>query len=592
MKKNYVLSINPGDYGLNYHDPSVALFDENGLIVAIEEERLNNIKGSKGIFPKNAVRECLKYAKIDLNDVDKVSIGYLPELWKNRMSLEMEDILKRASKLDADEKQKNKFILDNIIESNLLKRYEFFRDKDVVKNHIRKRLECDREINIEFYEHHLSHIASSYLVSGFKEATGVVIDGVGESSATTVWKIVDNKFEKILDIPIPNSLGYFYAVATAFLGFVPWMHEGKLMALAPYGEYDAELFEKLKNVINIENDVYDVSNFVANNMTNYLMMDIDKAVKNLELITNIKARGKNDPITQEHKNFAYAIQNLLENSIKNLVNYAISLTGISNVCVAGGVFMNCKMNMVIREQSNAMNYFVQPVAGDAGLIIGSGLLATENRINNFNSLSVGLKFSDEEIEYALKEKNLNYIRSEDVAKDTAILLSNEKIVCWFQERLEMGCRALGNRSILANPGKIETSRYLNEKIKHREPWRPFACSILEDKANDVLANYKIGNKYPFMIEAFKVNETWKEKIPAVIHCADGTTRPQTVNSNDYKLYYDMIDHFYKITGMPLVLNTSFNDKGQPIILKPQEAIEFFLKNPVDALAIGNFIVIK
>lgn len=590
--KKYVLSINPGDYGLNYHDPSVALFDETGLIVAIEEERLNNIKGSKGIFPKNAVRECLKYAKIDLKDVDKISIGYSPDLWKNRMNLEMEGILKRASKLDVDEQQKNAFILENIIESNLLKRYEFFNDKEVVKNHIRKRLECDRDIDIEFYEHHLSHIASSYLVSGFKEAIGVVIDGVGESSATTVWKIIDNKFEKILDIPIPNSLGYFYAVATAFLGFVPWMHEGKLMALAPYGEYDAGLFEKLKNVINIENEIYDVSTFIGNNMTNYLMMDIDKAVKNLELITNIKARGKNDPITQEHKNFAYAIQNLLENSIKNLVDYAISLTGISNVCVAGGVFMNCKMNMIIREKSNATNYFVQPIAGDAGLIIGSGLLATENRINNFNSLSLGLDFSDEEIEHALKAQNLNYMKSEDIARDTAILLSNEKIVCWFQGRLEMGCRALGNRSILANPSRIETSKYLNEKIKHREPWRPFACSILEDKANEVVENYKIGNKYPFMIEAFKVNETWKEKIPAVIHCADGTTRPQTVNSNDYKLYYDMIEHFYKITGMPLVLNTSFNDKGQPIILRPKEAIEFFLKNPVDALAIGNFIVKK
>ena len=503
MNKKYVLSINPGDYGLNYHDPSVALFDENGLIVAIEEERLNNIKGSKGLFPINAVKACLEYAKIQLDDVDNISIGYSPELWKNRMNLEMELIFKKACQLAGDEKQKHDFVIKSIADSNLINRYKFFSDKKIVENHIKKRLSYDKDINIEFHEHHLSHVASAYLVSGFNEATGVVIDGVGETSATTIWKIKDNKFEKMLDIPLPNSLGYFYAIATAFLGFVPWMHEGKLMALAPYGKYNSELFKKLECVINTKNDIYDASDFIENNMSNYLMVDIEKAVMQLELITNIKARRKDEPITQEHKDFAYAIQNLLELSVKNLINYAISLTGISNVCVSGGVFMNCKMNMIIRENSNAVNYFVQPVAGDAGLVIGSGLLAAQSRIDEFGSLSVGLEFSDDEIETALKDKNVSYTKSKDIAMDTAMLLADEKIVCWFQGNLEMGCRALGNRSILANPSKQETSKYLNEKIKHREPWRPFACSILEEKAEKVLSNYKVGNKYPFMIEGEK-----------------------------------------------------------------------------------------
>lgn len=592
MNKKYVMSINPGDYGLNYHDPSVALFDEKGLLVAIEEERLNNIKGSKGMFPINAVKACLNYQKIQLDDVDKIVIGYSPELWKNRMNLELELILKKASQLECDEKQKYNFVADNIMESNLINRYKFFSNKKTVENHIKMRLAYNKNINIEFQEHHLSHIASAYLVSGFDEAVGVVIDGVGETSATTIWKIKNNKFEKILDVPLPNSLGYFYAVATAFLGFVPWSHEGKLMALAPYGKANSELFEKLKSVINTRNEIYDVGEFIENNMANYLMVDVEKAVKQLEIITNIKARKSDEPITQEHKDFAYAIQNLLELSVKKIIDYAVSITGISNVCVAGGVFMNCKMNMIIRENSKALNYFVQPIAGDAGLVIGSGLLASQIKLDKFNSLSFGLEFTDEEIEDVLKKQNIKYIKSKNIAKDTAQLLANEKIVCWFQGRMEMGCRALGNRSILANPTKKETANYLNEKIKHREPWRPFACSILEEKAGCILLNYKLKNKYPFMIEAFRVKDEWKNKIPAVIHIADNTTRPQTVNYNDYALYHDMIQAFYEITGIPLVLNTSFNDKGQPIILRPETAIEFFLKNPVDALAIGNFIVKK
>lgn len=592
MNKKYVMSINPGDYGLNYHDPSVALFDENGLIVAIEEERLNNIKGSKGLFPINAVKACLEYEKIQLDDIDKISIGYSPKLWKNRMNLEMELILKKACQLGDDEKQKYDFVIKNIEDSNLINRYKFFSNKKTVENHIKKRLSYDKDINIEFHEHHLSHVASAYLTSGFNEATGVVIDGVGETSATTIWKIKNGKFEKMLDIALPNSLGYFYAIATAFLGFTPWMQEGKLMALAPYGKYNSELFKKLESVINTQNDIYDASEFIEKNMSNYLMVDIEKAVKDLENITNIKARKKDELITQEHKDFAYAIQNLLELSVKNLINYAIKLTGISNVCVSGGVFMNCKMNMIIRENSNAANYFVQPIAGDAGLVLGSGLLTAQTRIDDFNSLSFGLEFSDDEIEETLKSKNISYTKSKDIAMDTAKLLVDEKIVCWFQGKLEMGCRALGNRSILANPTKPETSKNLNDKIKHREVWRPFACSILEEHAEEVLSNYKVGNKYPFMIEAFKVKEEWKNRIPAVIHVADGTTRPQTVNSKDYKLYHDMIQNFYEITGVPLVLNTSFNDKGQPIILKPETAIEFFLKNPADALVIGNFIVKK
>ena len=254
--------------------------------------------------------------------------------------------------------------------------------------------------------------------------------------------------------------------------------------------------------------------------------------------------------------------------------------------------MNCKMNMIVRENLKAINYFVQPLAGDLGLVIGCGLLASkEKNIKEFNSLSFGPSFSDEFVKKELDKFGLNYKKSTNIEQEVADLLTKGNIVCWFQGRMEMGARALGNRSILADPRGPKVSDIINERVKHREIWRPFACSMLDDFADEILLNKKANKSYPFMIEAFKVKDEWVEKIPAVIHKADGTTRPQTVK-RVYPRYYNMIKHFYNLTGCPLVLNTSFNDKGQPIVMTPKLAIEFFIKNDVDILAIENYIVYK
>ncbi|WP_373724427.1 carbamoyltransferase C-terminal domain-containing protein [Bacteroides heparinolyticus] len=274
------------------------------------------------------------------------------------------------------------------------------------------------------------------------------------------------------------------------------------------------------------------------------------------------------------------------------VNYAIRKTGIKNVCVAGGIFMNCKMNMVVRENANLKDYFVQPLAGDMGLVIGAGLLASS--INNVSELSLDLgpEYKDEEIEMALKNARLTYSKEDNIALSVANMLAEQKIVCWFEGRMESGARALGSRSILADPRTIEMSDKINERVKHREVWRPFACSVIEEYGEDIFENYKIGSSYPYMIEAFKVKEKWINRIPAVIHKADKTSRPQTVSKKKKPLYYAMIDQFRKLTGCPLVLNTSFNDKGQPIVMTPKLAIDFLINNQVDALAIGNFLVYK
>lgn len=590
MKKEYILSINPCIYGLNYHDPSVAIFEDGKILVAVEEERLNGVKGAKGFFPEKAIEKCLNIANLKISDINKIAIPYDPNLWGERLDLELDNIITASVN--------NEFINEEIIvskfkESNIINRYSFFNDKTKIEKLLRNKLGIEYNIPIEFYGHHLSHIASAYYASNFESATGIVVDGIGEASTTTIWKIQKGKFEKILDIKYPNSLGYFYAIATAFLGFKPWEQEGKLMALAPYGKYNREIMEKLATIISLKNSIYDVSSFVLDNSTGFLMVDMAKAISLLEQLLHINSRKNGEPILEIHKDFAWAIQHLIEEAVIRLVNDGVEKTGIKKVCAAGGIFMNCKMNMVVRENANIIDFFVQPLAGDLGLVIGSGALASQNvNISQFNTLSFGPKYSNEQIKEELGKNNLIYSKSEHIERDVALLLNEGKIVCWFQGAMEMGARALGNRSILADPRGPMISDIINERVKHRENWRPFACSMLDDCSMEILNNKKVDRTYPFMIEAFKVKGNWIDKIPAVIHKADKTTRPQLVSKFVYPRYYNLINEFYKITGCPLILNTSFNDKGQPIVESPKLAIEFFKKNDVDILAIGDYIAKK
>lgn len=587
-KKEIILSVNPCTYGLNYHDPAAMIISDGKILFGVEEERLNGIKGSKGLFPQMAINECLKFCNISKCDITGVAIGYDPALWGNRLQLEMEHVLKQC-------KTKNRInaikLMKKINECNLVNRYLFFKDNKNVEELLREKIGIDESVEIKFYEHHMAHIASAYEVSGFDEAVGVVVDGIGETTVSSVWKIKNHNYEKILDIQYPNSLGYFYAIATKFLGFTPWEHEGKTMALAAYGRKDPQIWNKLMQIINLKGDIYDVTKFINDNSSEFLMADENKAISSLEKLLGFPARKKDEPLNDNYKNFAWAIQEILETSVINLVNYAIKQTGIYNVCVAGGVFMNCKMNMVLRENSNAKNLFVQPLAGDGGLTIGAGLLMSKIKFKGkLNTLAFGPYFNDQQIEQVLKDKKLKYIKSENIAKDVANLIANGKIVCWMQGGMEMGARALGSRSILADPRLPYMSDKINEIVKHRESWRPFACSVLEEHCKNIFENYNEQKMYPFMIEAFRVKPEWKDKIPSVIHKADSTSRPQTVNKNTHPLYYKMISEFYNLTRCPLVLNTSFNDKGQPIIVNPKLAIEFYEKIQVDAIAMGNFIV--
>ena len=536
----------------------------------------------------------MEYCKLTWDDIDGIAIGYDPLLWQDRLQLEMNAILDRRKNSEPDKndcRHSAREIMDKIISSNLVNRYSFFKDVNNVKKLVKDKLEIDRDIPISFYEHHLAHIASSYEVSGFQDAVGIVVDGIGETATTTIWKIQNHKYEKLLQLDYPNSLGYYYAVMTKYLGFTPWCHEGKTMALAAYGQEEISLQEKMHQIIDVSKDIYDVASFIEENAAEFLMIDEAKAIKSLEEILGVPARKSEDDLTDIHQNIAWSVQNTLEKAVVNLVNYGIKMTGIKNVCVAGGIFMNCKMNMIVRENSLAEHYFVQPLAGDLGLCIGSGLLmSTHMFANEYKNIYFGPDFSNEEILEVLERRGAKFEKCEDISYRVAELIAKGKIVCWFEGRMEMGARALGGRSILADPTRSYMSDKINMIVKHREVWRPFACSVLEEFCDSIFENYEAGNSYPFMIEAFKVKEEWIGRIPAVIHRADNTSRPQSVSKGQNPLYHRMISYFYELTGCPLVLNTSFNDKGQPIIMSPDMAVDFFDKIQVDALAVGDFII--
>ena len=592
-EKEYILSINPCIYGLNYHDPCAAIISNGEILFAVEEERVNGIKGSKGLFPEKAICLCLKYCNLCWDDITKISVGYDPKLWKGRLTLELLNIFSKSTneELISNILIQGESIVKEIKKSNLIDRYSFFDSEEQIKSLIVERCKCNKNIDVDFYEHHLAHIASSYCLSGFDSAVGVVVDGIGEYSCSSIWEINNYHFKKIFELDYPNSLGYFYAIATKFLGFKPWCHEGKTMALAPYGFYDQSIMSKLKNIIDITDKIYDVSLFIQENSDNFLMVDEEKALTSLEKTMGFSARKETDPITQQHKNFAWAVQHILETSVSNLIDYAIEKTGIPNVCTAGGVFMNCKMNMVLREKENVSNLFVQPLASDMGLVLGSGILSSvKKNKKQLKRLDFGPEYTDEEITNSLNCSCLNYNKCENLSLEVARLIADGQIVCWFDGRMEMGARALGHRSILADPRNPKMSIKINELIKHREVWRPFACSVLEEDCEQIFENYKVNTSYPFMIEAFKVKDEWLDKIPAVIHIADNTSRPQTVNASTNQSYYNLIKSFKEITGCPLILNTSFNDKGQPIIMTPQLAIDFFKRIPVDVLVLGNYII--
>jgi|TARA_R110000824_G_scaffold191451_3_gene373145 carbamoyltransferase len=566
----------------NCSDPSATLIKNGQIVAIVEEERVLRDKHAVNKFPINAINSCLNIANLEINDIDIISIGWDASKFPAKIKDFYEEIRKvhaplSKKSIEWQNKNINYYTKENLL--NTLK-----------QNLFPKKKEIPSKIKVVFTPHHYSHACTAFYMSGFSEAAVITMDGHGEEDCTNLWVADNYQIKKIKQWNIPNSMGWFYTKFTQWFGFRPHDGEGKLMGLAAYGSHDPELAKKVDEICKLTDDdrIYDVNSsfFFAENVGNTSFCK-----EWIDLFGEPLPYEKKIEYSDYHKNLAFAVQQKLEDVGVALAKYILNKTGKTKLCVAGGSFMNCKMNGVLAQHVGFDNFFAQPMAGDNGISMGAAVAAaskTNVRWPKMDHLYYGPKYTKNQIEKALEEqkKAIKYSLSSNIEKDVAGLLSKSKVVGWFQGPMESGARALGNRSILGNPLDPNARNLINEKVKFREMWRPFCPSTLEEEGQKFF-NYE--GKLPFMIVACEVNKEYADKIPSVVHC-DNTVRVQTVSKETNPKYYKMIYEFGKITGIPIVLNTSFNVKGQAIVCSPNDAIKCFLNTGMDYVAIGDYLV--
>lgn len=538
---------------------AAAIIKDGKFLAAVEEERFNRIKHSPRMPPFKSIEFCLKFAKAEPAEVDAIALGYRSPLdyyWRSVI-----------------ENLKEKDFTRLIREGGALAEYMVgtVRLMDWLKEKGFRMKGADKML-IKFYPHHLVHAASTYRCSGFNQANVITLDGQGEDDSGSIWRAQDHQMKKIYKVGHHQSVGWVYHVATDVLGFKPHSHEGKVMGLAAWGRRRL----KTDDLWQTWDDGYKIKHGWCDRFWQKFG----------------PRRQREEILTERHKNIALTVQDFTEKAGISLINKAYKETGIKNFCLAGGVALNCDMNARIWELPYVDKIFIQPASDDAGTAIGGALeLANElgeNADFTMNHAYWGPIYSNEEIEAVLKESKLGYEKVKDIEKLVARELSRGKIVGWFQGRLEIGPRALGNRSILAHPGLPGMKDKINKEVKHREPWRPFAPSILHEKGEEYFEEYCFN---PFMLLTLKCRKKALKDLSQAIHI-DGTARHQSVTRETNSRYYKLISEFAKITGIPAVLNTSFNDRDEPLVNTPKDALKMFSSTGLDILAIGDFIVSK
>ncbi len=567
--------------GINaaFHDSSACIIHNGKLIAAAEEERFTQIKhGKRPIpfstyeLPFHAIHYCLEMAGIHLNEVDHVTYSFDPylllqeEKGKPKIEIPLEPGMETGpSKWTSPW---DPLFLSSIVNApgHLIDGYP---------HHLQKRFKGTQPNKLQwhFVEHHIAHAASAYYPSPFKSAAVLTLDGRGEMATTTYNIGKANELIRIAQVNMPHSLGLLYERVTSYLGFLHSSDEYKVMALASYGK--PVFINDFREMICLEaNGQYTIGN------------------ERLEERFG-PSRLKNDPFTQHHFNIAHSLQYVLEEVVLELVHWLHRQAGEENLCMAGGVALNCVLNARIRDRGPFKNIWVQPASGDAGTSLGAAIWIdlqqrkTASQHNEMQHAYWGPGYSDEEIEKFLQWAKLPYRKLKNVAEETADFLLQDKIIGWFQGRMEFGPRALGSRSILASPINASMQSRLNE-VKDREDFRPVAPVVLEEDAPEWFENASYS---PFMLFVHQVKEEKAAKIPAVRHI-DGTARIQTVNRHQHEKYYDLLKAFKQKTGVPVLVNTSFNTLGKPIVCTPRDAVECFWSSPFDALVMGSYVIEK
>ncbi len=592
-----------------YHDAAAALIQDGEIIAAAQEERFTRKKNDES-FPSNAIRYCLSEAGISIDDLEAVVFYEKPFQKFDRILQTFYEIAPRGMLYFLKAIPvwiKGKLFIKKEIKENLLEIQPF--DK--------------KKLSILFSEHHLSHAASAYYPSAYNEAAILTIDGVGEWATCTISQGEKNKITVKKQINFPHSLGLLYAAFTYYCGFKVNQDEYKLMGLAAYGNDEDEEYKKIisaieKDLIKISPDGSAALNQKYFNYTSGLRMVNEKEWQKL---FSIKRRLADEPITQTHCNLALAIQRITEKIILLLAQEAKKITGSNNLCLAGGVALNCVANGKIISADIFQHVFIQPASNDAGGALGAALAAyhigfdkplikAEQKNDLMKGSLLGSSFTDNEIIYAAKKNNLNgkKINEADIYDKVATIIQQGKVVAWFQGRTEFGPRALGNRSILADP-RIETMQNdLNLKVKNREGFRPFAPIVLEEEANKY---FDLKEPSPYMLVALPLRKEfqiafpegynkWEMKqkldykksfIPAVTHI-NYTARLQTVDNKSNQKLYKLLQAFFQLTGCPFLINTSFNRNEEPIVNTPDDAVKCFLSTNIEYLVMNNFIFSK
>ena len=577
----YILGINA------FHpDASVALLKDGKLIFAVEEERLNRIKHSAG-FPRLAVVYCLKKAGITLRDIDHIAFTNDPK---------------------ANLCRKAVFVLTHFSPFSWPKfaaQYTRARLSKMLTTEDALAEACgvekkDIRAKIWRVEHHRAHAASSYYVSGFSESAIMTLDGAGDFLTGIMAKGDGPKMRIIKRLSWPHSIGIFYSGVTQYLGFLHAGDEGKVMGLAAYGRpVYTEQFKKIIKLtkggfkLNLDYFLHHKPEVVDRWGTPHLTSgdySYEVSEKFHELFG--PRRMPQDQLEQRHKDIACSLQAVFEGVIFHLLNHLYELTHSQNLCLGGGTFLNCLLNGKIRANTPYKRVFVQPGAGDGGSAIGNCFYIYHQMLNQprqeaeFDAYA-GPEYKSEEIEAVLRKFKLKYERG-SVEKKAAGFIADGKIIGWFQGRTEFGPRALGNRSILVDPRREEMKDILNSRVKFREWFRPFAPAVLAEHCGEYFDDT---SRSPFMLFASSVLPDKQKIIPAVTHI-DGTARAQTVDKSANPRLRMLIEEFYRLTGVPLVLNTSFNTRGEPMVCSPEDAVKTFLSTEMDVLVMGDYLIKK
>ena len=583
-----------------YHDSAACILKNGEIIAAAQEERFTRKKHDSS-YPFNAVEFVLNYSNLKLNEVDQIVFFEKPFLKFERL---LETYVAFAPRgFISFSKAMPIWIKEKLFQKNLL----FNKLKEHDKNY-----KSDK--NIFFSDHHLSHAASAFFPSPFEEAVVLTADGVGEWATTTVAVAKGNNLEIKKEIHFPHSIGLLYSAFTYYTGFKVNSGEYKLMGLAPYG--NPIYVDKIKQLIDIKDDgTFRLDQRYFNYATGLTMTN----KKFHDLFGNNPRNPKNENINQFHMDIAASIQNVIEEIMIKLSKSTQEEYKIKNLCLAGGVALNCVANGKILKENIYENIWIQPAAGDAGGSLGAALALWHIENNNKKKILnkdcmkgsyLGPEYSDEKIQEELKLMNANFTnyKYEELIEKTSEFLINEKVIGWFQGRMEFGPRALGARSILADPRSKNMQKNLNLKVKYRESFRPFAPSVLKEDSSEW---FDINVDSPYMLLVANINPKKKiemtseqkklfgidklnikrSDIPAVTH-VDYSARIQTVNNKTNKRFYDLISKFKDKTGCPVIVNTSFNVRGEPIVCTPTDAFNCFMGTELDYLVIGNCFLDK